>query len=322
MATHTGNYAQINNMGMKVLITGISGFIGSALFQRLSGFGTDIFTIDNLSFGNKSLVSIPESNFYVEDIRNRDAVFKIIEKIQPDWVIHLAAVHFIPYCNKYPFESSQVNIIGTKNILDACENISSVKKVLYASTAAVYPSLEGPINEVRPTGPLDIYGLSKLTGEYLCQSFFERTGTPTIICRFFNAFGPNETNPHLIPDILEQINQGKRVIELGNLEPRRDFIHTWDMAAAIELLMTKFTTGFEIFNLGQGTEYSVMDVVKAFEACIGEEIKVIQDPDRIRKSDRPHLLADNTKLMDFTGWRPVVSLTEGIKTLLNQKSSR
>jgi UDP-glucose 4-epimerase len=302
---------------MKILITGISGFIGSAVYKKFQNY--DIYTIDNCSFGNRELIDIPDNQFYVEDIRNREKVFEIFEAVQPDWVIHLAAIHFIPYCNKYPFESSQINIEGTKNILDASSKTHSVKKVFYASTAAVYPILENSISENEATGPLDIYGLSKLTGEFLCQSFHRQTNIPTIICRFFNAFGPNETNPHLIPEIQAQINEGKREIELGNLEPKRDFIHTSDMANAIDLLMNKFDKGIDVFNLGQGQEYSVTEIVEAFEQCLGEKITIRQHPDRMRKSDRMHLLADVSKLKSFTGWEPKIGIIEGIKTLLNEK---
>jgi UDP-glucose 4-epimerase len=299
---------------MKILITGISGFIGSALYERFEG--NEIYTIDNLSFGNRSLINISEAQFFVNDIRDNKKIFEIFEAIQPDWVIHLAAIHFIPYCNQYPFESSQINIEGTKNILDASAITKSVKKVFYASTAAVYPIMNGPISESTPTGPLDIYGLSKLTGEYLCHDFHHRTQIPTIICRFFNAFGPNETNPHLIPAIQEQVLEGKREILLGNLEPKRDFIHTSDMANAIDLLMNKFDIGIDTFNLGQGQEYSVTDIVEAFEQAIGEKIIIKQDPSRMRKSDRMHLLADVSKLKAFTGWEPRVNIYQGVKTLV------
>jgi UDP-glucose 4-epimerase len=299
---------------MKILITGISGFIGSAVYKKFES--SDIYAIDNLSFGNRSLIDIPESQFYVEDIRNRKRVFEIFADVQPDWVIHLAAIHFIPYCNQYPFESSQINIEGTKNILDASSKTHSVKKVFYASTAAVYPIIVGSIPEKTSTCPLDIYGLSKLTGEYFCHDFHNRTQIPTVICRFFNAFGPNETNPHLIPAIQEQVLEGKREIQLGNLEPRRDFIHTSDMANAIDLLMKKFEKGIDTFNLGQGQEYSVTEIVKAFELALGERITIKQDPTRMRKSDRLHLLADVSKLKAFTGWEPKVDILEGIKTLV------
>ena len=301
---------------MKILITGISGFIGSAVYQNFKD-DFEIYTIDNLSFGNRSLIDIPDENFFVDDIRNRERIFEIFEEIQPNYVIHLAAIHFIPYCNKHPFEAAEVNIEGTKNIFDACEVTQSVKKVLYASTAAVYPIVDEAITENHPTGPLDIYGITKLTGEYIASAFYQKTKIPTIICRFFNAFGPNETNPHLIPAIQVQINEGLRKISLGNLEPKRDYIHTSDMANAIEGLMLKFTKGFDIFNLGQGVEYSVTEIVDAFLECINGKIEIIQDPSRMRKSDRMHLLADNTKLKKFLNWAPQVGIKEGIKTLIN-----
>jgi UDP-glucose 4-epimerase len=301
---------------MKVLITGISGFIGSAVYKNFKD-AFEIYTIDNLSFGNRSLIDIPHENFNVDDIRDRKSVFELFEKIQPDYVIHLAAIHFIPYCNEHPFEAAEVNIEGTKNIFDACESTNSVKKVLYASTAAVYPIVEEAITENHPTSPLDIYGITKLTGEYIASAFHQKTNIPTIVCRFFNAFGPNETNPHLIPAIQEQINTGLRKISLGNLEPKRDYIHTSDMANAIEGLMSKFTEGFDIFNLGQGIEYSVTEIVDAFSECLNEDIEIIQDPSRMRKSDRMHLLADNTKLKNFLNWAPKIGIEEGIKTLLS-----
>lgn len=300
----------------KILITGATGFIGSTLYNHLISKGHELFVIDNLSFGDKSFINIDDSHFFLEDILNGDAIKSIFEIVKPNWVVHLAAIHFIPYCNKFPFESSKINIVGTSNILQACTATSSVEKVFFASTAAVYPISDTPYTENTSPNPLDIYGLSKLVGEHLCQEFYLKTKTPTIICRFFNAFGPNETNPHLIPAIQEQINEGKRVIQLGNLDPKRDFIHTADMANAVDLLLQKFDNGIDIFNLGRGIEYSVREIVEAFERQLGEKITIDVDPTRVRKVERQHLLADISKLKDLTGWLPKISIDEGIKTLI------
>lgn len=305
-------------MGSKILITGGAGFIGSAIIKELQQYGNEIFVVDNLSFGNRAFAAVPDSHFYNADILHAGRLNEIFNSIRPEMVLHLAAIHFIPYCNQHPYESANINIQGTINVLKATKACGSVKKVLFASTAAVYPIYDDAISEEHTTGPMDIYGLSKLAGEHLCREFYYETNLPVIICRFFNAFGPNETNPHLIPEIQRQINEGKRQLQLGNLTPKRDFIHTSDMAIAIRLLLDKFTAGIDVFNLGRGIEYSVSEVVAAFEKQLGEKLEVIVDSARVRKVERMHLLADISKLCRFTGWQPAISLEEGIDTLIER----
>lgn len=299
----------------RILITGGAGFIGSAVIQELLEEGYHLSVVDDLSFGNEEFLPATGVSLHRLDILDRAGLAQVFEQERPDFVVHLAAIHFIPYCNAHPFKSANINIQGSKNVLDLAAK-QQVSKVFFASTAAVYPIHDEPITETHPTGPLDIYGLSKLTGEYLCQAFHQEHGIPTVICRFFNAFGPNETNPHLIPAIEEQLREGKRCIALGNLEPRRDFIHTADMARAVRMLLEADLPGCDVFNLGRGIEYSVSDVVAAFEAALGESIEIEQDPERMRPSDRMHLLAANAKLRKAVGWEPEKSLEEGVATLV------
>lgn len=301
---------------MKTLVTGGAGFIGSAVIKQLQEEGREVFILDNLSFGNRDFVDLPDNAFFQADIRDGDAVKSIIGKIRPDTVIHLAAVHFIPYCNEHPFESSDINIRGTINVLDACRE-SGTSNFFFASTAAVYPISDSAVSEYHPVGPLDIYGLSKLTGEHLCNEFHLATGVPVVICRFFNAFGPNETNPHLIPEIQRQVNEGSRKIRLGNLTPKRDFIHTRDMATAVTTLLRHCRSGIDTYNLGRGIEYSVTEIVDAFAAALGEKIEIEVDPARVRKVERMHLLADISKLRSL-GWEPKTGIEEGIATLVNR----
>ena len=301
----------------KILVTGGAGFIGSATIAEFQKHGHDIYVIDDLSFGNRDFLTIPDTYFHKLDILNGHGLTEVIHKIDPDWIIHLAAIHFIPYCNQHPFQSSNINIQGTINVLNAAKSLKNLEKMFFASTAAVYPICDHAIPETQQTNPLDIYGLSKLAGEHLMNEFYLQTSIPTVVCRFFNAFGPNETNLHLIPEIQRQVNSGLRTIELGNLEPKRDFIHTYDMARAIFRLLDKFDSGIDVFNLGSGQEYSVIDVVKEFENQLGEEIMIKVDQSRVRKVERMHLLADISKLKAFMNWEPEISLSEGIKTLLN-----
>ena len=301
----------------KILVTGGAGFIGSATIAEFQKHGHDIYVIDDLFFGNREFLTLPDTHFYKLDILNRNSLNEAIEKIDPNWIIHLAAIHFIPYCNQHPFKSSSINIEGTINVIKAARSLKNLEKMFFASTAAVYPICEDAIPETQQTNPLDIYGLSKLAGEHLMNEFHLQTSIPTIICRFFNAFGLNETNLHLIPEIQRQVNSGQRTIELGNLDPKRDFIHTYDMARAISMLLDKFDSGIDVFNLGRGQEYSVIDVVKEFENQLGEEITIKVDQSRVRKVERMHLLADISKLKSFISWEPEISLSEGIKTLID-----
>lgn len=300
-------------MRKKVLITGGAGFIGSAIINDFEK-DHEIFVIDNLSFGNRSYINTDDEHFFTTDILNRKEVFEIFKKVKPEIVIHLAAIHFIPYCNQHPYESSNINIQGTMNVLDACAAFE-IKTVLFASTAAVYPIYDQAVSEQHETGPMDIYGLSKLAGERLCNEYFLKTNRTTIVCRFFNAFGPNETNPHLIPEIQQQINDGKRKIKLGNLTPKRDFIHTSDMASAVRSLLQGLKSGKHIYNLGRGIEYSVLEIVEAFERQLNEKIIVEVEDSRVRKVERMHLLADVSKLKSL-GWEPRIGIDEGIKTLI------
>jgi UDP-glucose 4-epimerase len=300
----------------RILLTGGAGFIGSALLRRLQAEGHDVLVYDDLSFGRRESISVPADRFVQADILDAERLKAVCAAFSPESVVHLAAVHFIPYCNEHPFQCARINLRGTANVLDAAAATGTTRQVFYASTAAVYPPSNEAIPETCRPEPMDIYGLSKLAGEYLCHRFHLATGCATIIGRFFNVFGPGETNPHLIPVIHDQVRAGARVIALGNLSPKRDFIHTSDLVDAVAGLLDRFREGMETFNIGSGTEHSVVEVVEAFAQAVGEEIVVTTDPSRIRPVDRPHLLADITKLSGWLDWRPRVSLAEGIRLLV------
>jgi UDP-glucose 4-epimerase len=302
---------------MKILVTGGAGFIGSAIVPKLQSEKHEVFVYDNLSFGNRQFITVDDDHFIMGDIRDAKKVHQTFQQVEPEVIIHLAAIHFIPYCNEHPFESADINIRGTMNILDAAKKLKQLKKIIFASTAAVYPISDHAVSENDTVQPLDIYGLSKLAGEQLMEKFYLETGIDTICCRFFNAFGPNETNPHLIPEIENQLRQGNRTIALGNLTPKRDFIHTHDMANAVAAILKLEKVGYDTFNLGRGIEYAVTEVVEEFEKILMEKITIEVDQARVRKVERLHLLADVSKLKMKTGWTPQWSLTQGVKDLVD-----
>lgn len=304
----------------KIFITGGAGFIGSAIVKEFSKEEHDILVYDNLSFGKNKYSNYENVRLVVGNILDADKLVSHMQEYKPDYIIHLAAIHFIPYCNQNPFESANINILGTMNVIEAIKKYNCAEKIFFASTAAVYPICDAKIPESLNPVPSDIYGLSKLAGEQLFKKLFQEIKIPTIICRFFNAFGPNETNPHLIPEILAQILNGSDIVRLGNILPKRDFIHTQDMALAICLLFKAFTVGYETFNLGHGKEYSALEVVNAFESAIGRKVAIEVNDEKIRKVDRLHLLADVTKLKHFINWEPKITLNEGIKRLIESSN--
>lgn len=306
------------NVGQqRVLVTGGAGFIGSHLTRQLCDAGASVDVVDSLFAGKESLVP-GEAHLHEVDLRDADAVTEAVHDADPDIIIHLAACHFIPYCNANPEPTFDVNVMGTRTLLDAARDLDSLDRVVFGSTAAVYPPREVAHHEADTTGPMDIYGRTKLVGEDLAQLFHEETGVDAVAARLFNVYGPNETNDHLIPAILEQIEDGTREIDLGNLTPKRDFVHVDDVARALRTLATseQFDAGYRAYNIGTGDAYSVREVVEHVSEALGEEITIAQDDDRVRESDRPHLEADVRRIEDELGWAPKYELTEGLERLL------
>jgi UDP-glucose 4-epimerase len=302
---------------MAIIVTGGAGFIGSMLCRLLVERGDDVVVIDNLRNGRRELIDAlgPKVRLERVDIRDTDAVRRIILDTRPQGLCHLAAIHFIPYCNQQPLEALDINVQGTLSVLEACK-AAPPEMVVVASTAAVYGICDEPCKEMDTPGPLDIYGISKRTCEQLAWLYSADTGAPCIAARIFNAVGPNETNLHLVPQLINQLVRGARVVSLGNLEPRRDYIHTSDLARGLMAALDRKQTGYDVFNIGTGQEHSVRDIVGICEAILGESIEIEQSARLTRKVDRMHLCADIGKMRQMTGWEPKLSIHEALRELL------
>jgi UDP-glucose 4-epimerase len=301
-------------MSRVVLVTGGAGFIGSHLVERLCGAGEQVSVIDDLSRGRREWIH-PAADLHEADIRDASAIGRVVSAVAPDVVFHLAALHFIPAVDDAPEIARDVNVNGTRTLLAAlAEHVP--QRVLFTSTAAVYPDRRGPIEETCPAAPLDVYGETKLAGERLVREFAAQVGTRCVIARLFNAIGPRETNPHVVPELVRQLRAGATSVRLGNLEPRRDYTDARDVAAALHALVDVPADTAEVFNVGSGRSFSVGELVAECEHVLGHPVAVETEEARLRTRDRAELVADPRRLQLVTGWTPVWLLRDTLAQLL------
>jgi len=305
-------------MGLKALVTGGAGFIGSHLTERLAEIGCSVTVVDCLLWGEGRIQHlIWDKGVVLErgDIRDQELMARIASLGPFDAVYHLAALHYIPYCSDHPVETLSVNVLGTQTLLEAIKS-NCPRRFVFASTGDVYAPKEAPHDETDALEPYSIYGLSKLFGERLIAEAARQIPETTFaVARLFNAYGTRESNPHVMPDIVAQLKRGNQV-HLGNTWPRRDYVEVRDIAEALLILGSLSVGGkFECFNVGTGAASSVDEVIKALEGILKLDIQVTVDSQRVRSVERAHLQASIAKLQSATGWRPRYDLREGLREL-------
>jgi UDP-glucose 4-epimerase len=302
----------------RILVTGGAGFIGSHLVDSLLDSGNDVLVVDNFSLGRRAHLRQPgpPGTLTVIDGDIRSAAdLRPVADFAPDTVFHMAALHFIPYCNAHPAEALDVNVLGLDMVIRAVRR-SPVKTFVFPSSGAIYGFGDNPWPETAPPRPDEIYGISKWVGEQVMTRFHEdRPEVRTVIARLFNTYGPRETNPHVLPDIMKRLHEG-RTIELGNLWPKRDLIFVTDTAAGIAATAAG-QAGLEVFNVGTGCGTAIQDVLQVIEEITGNPLDVRQVPGRIREGDG-HLISDPHKLT-ATGWKPEYDLEAGLRRLLDSE---
>jgi UDP-glucose 4-epimerase len=301
-------------MSRRILVTGGGGFIGSHLVDELVAAGEEVVVLDDLSRGRREWIH-PEAALHELDIRDAASLRRTLPRIRPEVVVHLAAMHFIPAVDDAPRLATTINELGTRNVVKALA-ATPPELILFTSTAAVYPDRPGPIDESCRPAPIDLYGRTKLQGERLIYAFAKRASVRAVIARLFNVIGKRETNPHVVPAIVEQLANGSDVVRVGNTKPRRDYTDVRDVADALRRLIHPQRDGHVFFNVGSGRPASVIDVVRVCEQVLGRPIAVQVDQERVRARDRAELLADGRLLRETTGWKPSRTLHETLAELL------
>lgn len=302
---------------MRILVTGGNGYVGRCLCRSLLP-EHEVCIVDNLRYGQSRFTATEMAAMRCEtiDIRHAERLRWIVSKFQPEAIIHLAAIHFIPECENDPELAVSTNVLGTANVAAACP---AGCRLVFASTGAVYRPETTPHREdSSPVEPADVYGWTKLQGEQYVRYFARQRKYPACIIRLFNVIGPGETNPHVLPEIVAQLKAGRSVLSLGNLEAKRDYIHVADVArgfaraASTGQLESGTTT---TVNLGSQEPLSVAELLDLLREESGREFRVEPDPARMRPSDRPYLSADIARINELFHWRPQLSIREALTDL-------
>lgn len=297
-----------------ILITGGAGFVGSYLVKKISKTGTQIVVVDNLFTGKKeTLLDSNNIKFFNVDISQGKDLEKIFSQNKIDAVIHLAAIHYIPYCNSHIEETAVVNLSGTYNVLNSMIKYG-VKRIVFSSSAAVYKPSTTPHCETDLLEPVDIYGATKLIGEHMIESYSRIFNLDHTILRFFNVCGGGDFVPHLIPEMVKQAKEIGTIM-IGNTASRRDYIRKEDVVRAIQMCLENRKSIGKTYNIGSGSTLSVKQLINLLKKRFHGKLKILVDENRKRLVDPSVLQANSQRILKDIGWEPKLSLEDYINNI-------
>jgi len=299
----------------KVLITGVAGFIGSNLAEKLlrvQSVRFKVIGIDNLAYGVKE--QIPSGvEFHQLDIRSKD-IYPLFEKV--DTVFHLAAKNCISDCQADPVETSDINVTGTINVFEAAKK-AEVRKVVYAESSALYEGIcvfPTPETEVKPES---FYAVSKWASMYFAKAYEAFYNLRLTALRYFNVYGPRQDYRRTIPPVMSafiiKLLNKERPIIYGTGNKRRDFIHVDDVNDFHILAMNDDRTDGKVYNLGCGKNYSVREIYDIIRGFLKTEIEPEYRNDLPGEAEIT--LADITEAKKL-GWSPKIDIYTGIRDMI------
>jgi UDP-glucose 4-epimerase len=303
----------------KIVVTGGAGFIGGHLVPRLLSDNHKVLVIDNLYSGRREYVPA-QADFVELDLARADEskVFEVFRDYCPDAVIHLAAIHYIPHCVANPSETFLANVRSTDVIARALRGIPT-KKLIAASTADIYPLVDRVHVESDTPAPNNPYGLSKfLLEEIIAGAARSNPNLSCVALRLFNVYGHRDTNPHVIPRIMELLCSQVSEIRVGATETTRDFVHVEDVVQAIYTALLHDSGKYEVFNVGTGRATSIQQVLRILLRGAGDRRQVVQDKNLLRAYDRLSLTSDITKITQVLKWQPTIGIEKGLTQLVQQ----
>ncbi|HDS31120.1 MAG TPA: SDR family oxidoreductase [Firmicutes bacterium] len=310
---------------MRALITGITGFVGSHLAEFLLEKNYEVFGSVRWRSKRDNIAHLEASKsitLFETDIKDPLSVRQTVSESRPDEIYHLAAQSFVPASWSAPAETLDTNIQGQLNILEAAREVVPDARVHVVGSSEeyglVYPD-EVPIDEDQPLRPMSPYGVSKVAQDMLGWQYFQSFGMNIIRTRAFNHTGPRRGEVFVTSNFAKQlaeIKKGKQkpVIKVGNLEAKRDFTDVRDTIKAYHLAVTRSEPG-SLFNIASGTGRSIQSVLDLLLEISGLDVRVEQDPMRMRPSDVMVLEGSYKRINQALGWEPVIPFEKTMKDL-------
>ena len=302
---------------MKTLITGVAGFIGSALAQKLIERGHEVLGLDDLSTGKEEAIP-PQVKFELGDMLDRPKLWTLLQGVE--CVFHVAARVAVQESILYPREYNSTNVGGTVSVMEAMRDVG-VKRVVFTSSGAVYGAqVAQPLHEEMRPAPDSPYAVSKLSAEYYVKTIGKLWGIETVTLRIFNAYGPGQhtpaDHPPVIANFLKQaVREGTLVIHNSGTQTR-DFVYLDDVVDALIKASNASEVDGMTLNIGSGKEVSIVDLVQEVIDLTGVKTESIYN--HTAKGGVKRMRADISRAADLLGYRPKYSLSNGLKLTLER----
>ena len=312
---------------MRVLITGITGFVGSHLAEYALSLPDNIEVVGLCRWRSRreNIEHLDDRVRLVEcDLRDASSVKSLMGDVQPDRIFHLAAQSYVPTSWNAPAETITTNIIGQLNVFEAMRETGSEAMIQIAGSSEEYGLVhpdETPITEDNPLRPLSPYAVSKVGQDALGYQYFMSYGLKVVRTRAFNHTGPRRGEVFVTSNFAKQIasieaGTQEPVIEVGDLTAERDFSDVRDIVRAYWLSLEHCTPG-EVYNIASGTTWKIEAILDLLLSLSDRQVEIREDPSRLRPSDVPLLLGDNTRFREATGWAPEIPFEQTAADLLD-----
>lgn len=307
---------------MRVLVTGAAGFAGRHVAAELERSGHEVIALDL-----PGIIVRSASRPLAADLRNRTAAEQAVLEAQPDACVHLAGVAFVPVGWTDPEAVFSVNVLATINLLEAFRKHRPGARVLAVTSAEVYgrPRERVALTEDSPLEPTDLYGVSKMTADWVARLYARHHGQPVLTARPSNHVGPGQSSRFVVASFAEQVaavslGRAEPCIRVGNLDSRRDFTDVRDIARGYRLLVEKGHPG-EAYNLASGHFTRVGEILDRLCALAGVQPRIEVDPLLFRPADPPVSL-DCGKIRREVGWRPEIPLEKTLRDVFEEAKER